>query len=201
MAATALRLSSEEFLAWEAEQPVKHEYHYGEVFAMAGGSPEHARIGANVAFSLERQIRGGPCKVFSSDLAVELDEAGHFAYPDVTVVCGDVRVRPDSHVVQNPTLVAEVLSPSTAAWDRTGKLRKYLAMPSVQEVLLVETAWQAAEVYRRDAEGWRFLYPDPEGVIALPSVGATLALGDLYDGADVPSEMPSPPAEARERPG
>ncbi len=118
-------MTPEEFLAWEDAQPVRHEYYYGEVFAldadgpdvdphgMAGGSVSHSRVTSNASFALERQLRGGPCRVFSPDLRVARDAAGHYGYPDVTVVCGAVETRPGTQTVTNPTLVVDVLSPAT----------------------------------------------------------------------------------------
>jgi Uma2 family endonuclease len=200
-AATRRTLTPEDFLAWEADQLEKHEFYFGEVFGMAGGTPDHARIILNTAFVLESALRGSGCRAFSSDLAVELDAAGHFAYPDVTVICGEVQLRPDSHVVQNPTLIVEVLSPSTERWDQGGKLRSYRALPSVQAVLLVASAHRSAELYQRDRDSWRLVDPDAEGRLTIEAVGATLSMADLYDGVEVPDRPAWPSPEETERRG
>ena len=197
--ATTTRMTPDEFFAWEAEQLDKHEYYYGEVFpfgggieAMAGGSTAHALITSNAAIEIGSQLRGGPCRAYSPDLAVQIDAAGHFAYPDLTVVCGEPVTREGSHVVENPTLVLEVLSPSTEAWDRGGKFEAYLSVPSIQTVVLVASTSRRVEVFSRDGAEWRLAQPDAEGQVALPALGIGLSLDGLYDGVDVPDRPPHP---------
>lgn len=198
----ARQMTPEEFLAWEDEQPVRHEYYYGEVFAldgdpsdpqaMAGGSVAHSLITSNAARALGNALRGGPCRVFSPDLRVARDAAGHYGYPDVTVVCGAVELLPGTQTVANPTLVVEVLSPSTEGWDRGGKLDAYRRMPTVQTIVLVGSTGRSVEVFTRDGDGWRLATPDADGRVALGAVAATLTLDDLYDGVELPERMPHP---------
>jgi Uma2 family endonuclease len=195
-------MTPQEFDAWEDEQPVRHEYYYGEIFAldadpsepeaMAGGSVAHSLITSNASFALKSALRGGPCRVFSPDLRVARDAAGHYGYPDVTVVCGAVAILPGTQIVTNPTLVVEVLSPSTEVWDRGGKLDAYRRMPTVQTVVLVGSTGRSVEVFTRDGDGWRLATPGAEGRVALGAVAATLSLDDLYDGVDLPERPPHP---------
>lgn len=195
-------MTPEEFLAWEDAQPVRHEYYYGEVFAldgddagpeaMAGGSVAHSQITANVSAALHAQLRGTPCRVFSPDLRVARDAAGHYGYPDVTVVCGRVETLPGTQTVTNPTLVAEVLSPATETWDRGGKLDAYRRMPSVQTVVLVGSTARTVEVFTRDGDGWHLAGPGAGGAVSLGRVPATLRAADVYDGVDVPERPPHP---------
>jgi len=176
-------LSPADFFAWEAEQTEKHEYHYGEVFSMAGGSPEHALIGMNAGAQLVAQLAGGPCRVFSSDLAVELDDAGRFCYPDVTVVCGTLVRSVHGPAATNPTLVVEVLSPATAADDRGGKAEAYRRLPSVQAIVFVESERAHADAFVREGERWIVAEPDADGRLALGV--ATLDVPALFDGLDL----------------
>lgn len=183
--ATRSPLTPSEFFAWEAEQLDKHEFFYGEVFSMAGGTPEHALIIANVLIQLGGGLRGGPCRVYASELAVEIDAAGHFSYPDATVVCGPVGRSEHGPAVTNPTVVVEVLSPSTAAWDRGGKLERYRRIPSLQAVVFVETDRVHADAVVRDGDRWMILDPDADGRLVLDAVGVSLDVAALYEGAEL----------------
>ena len=202
-AARKPRMTPEEFFAWEAEQLHKHEYYYGEVFPtgaaaeitpenMAGGSISHALISTNAAVGIGSQLRGGTRRMFSSDLAVELDNAGHYVYPDLTVVCGTVETGRSPHVATNPTLVLEVLSPSTEKWDRGGKFEAYRRLPSLQTVVFVASTWRRVEVFTREGNSWRLAEPGDEGTVALGEIPAELSLATIYDGVDLPDRPPAP---------
>ncbi|MEM1118574.1 MAG: Uma2 family endonuclease [Bacteroidota bacterium] len=184
---TAVRtsLTASEFFAWEAEQLDKHEFYHGEVFSMAGGTPEHALIGANAVANLAGRLRGGPCRVFSSDLAVELEPGGHYAYPDVTVVCGPVERSEQGPAVTNPTVVVEVLSPSTAGWDRGGKAEAYRRIPSLQAIVFVATDRRQVEALAREGGRWVLVEPTDAGVLPLDAIEAGLDVGALYEGVDL----------------
>lgn len=184
-------LSPEAFFAWEAEQTEKHECHYGELFSMAGGSPEHALIGLNAGAQLVAHLAGGPCRVFSSDLAVELDAAGRFCYPDVTVVCGTLVRSIHGPAATNPTLVTEVLSRATAAYARGSTAEAYRRLPSVQAIVFVETERAHADAFVREGERWIVAEPDADGHLALGV--ATLDVPALYDGLDLSGDGPLPP--------
>lgn len=190
-AASRLALTADTFFAWEAEQDVRHEFYYGEIFAMAGGQPVHALLAARVIRQLGNRLDGTPCEPYSSDLAVELDAAGHYGYPDVTVVCGEIAVSRHGPAVTNPTLVVEVLSPGTAAWDLGGKADAYRRLPSLQEVVFVATDRPHAHALRRDGDHWRLV--DPEGGrLPLGSLDGALDLDALYDGVSL--DAPPRPA-------
>ena len=180
-----------EFFEWEAEQLDKHEFYHGEVFSMAGGTPEHALVSANTIGQLVAQLAGGPCRAFSSDLAVEVDEGNHYCYPDLTVVCGPVLRSEHGPAVTNPTVVVEVLSPSTAGWDRGGKLERYRRVPSLQAVVFVSTDHQHAEAIVRDGERWVLLDPDADRQLPLDALGVTLDVPALFEGTDLPVDLPS----------
>src|SRR5262249_44191428 len=155
----------------------------GELFAMAGGSEEHSLIAVNVCIELGLQLREHPCKVYNSDLRVQVAEEGPYTYPDVTVVCGEARFA-DAEVdtLLNPTVIVEVLSPTTEAWDRSGKFEQYQQMASLQEYVLIAQDRPRVERYARQGEGeWLLTVASGlEGVIALPSIGCELALREVY---------------------
>ena len=177
------RYSFAEYVRVEQGSTIKHEFLDGEIYAMAGGTPEHAVIAANVIAALHRQLVGSGCQVYSSDLRIRVSATGLTTYPDVSVVCGARETDPDDqNTVVNPRLIIEVLSPSTAAYDRCEKLRHYQQIESLREVVLVDHASRSLEVARRVGASFeRFEHRGSEP-LALSAVAATLSLGDVYLG-------------------
>src|SRR5262245_30524586 len=134
------RFSFEEYLAFEEVSNVKHEFLDGQVWAMAGGTPDHAAICANITTALSNQLRDKPCRVYSSDLRVRVRATGLGTYPDVTVIFDRFESDPSDpkgNTAVNPRVIVEVLSPSTQQYDRGEKLDHYKQIPSLQEVVLV----------------------------------------------------------------
>jgi Uma2 family endonuclease len=179
-------LSPEEYLAAERAAEDKSEYVDGLMYAMAGSSLRHNLIVANVIVSLGVQLKNRPCGVFPSDLKVRVPDSRKFFYPDVSVICGEPEFADDQRdVILNPIVVVEVLSESTAAFDRGKKFQSYQQIPSLQEYLLVSQEEFLVEHYLRQANN-RWLYTQTGGTgetIALPSVECRLALRDVYDKA------------------
>ena len=177
------RFDAPAYLAWEAGQADKHEYVDGEVFAMAGASDAHVTISLNLAMALRRHLRGGPCSVFISDMKLQVAEDNAFFYPDVFVTCAEAD-RAQSHYKSAPTLVAEVLSPSTSAFDRGAKFAAYRKLPSLREYALVDTERQSIDLFRRDEGGHWVLYPFEAGhTVEFASVGLSVPLTQLYEDA------------------
>ena len=178
------RFTFKEYVRLEAEGPVKHEFWQGEVHAMTGGAPEHAALSGRLAGILAAAVRGGPCDVFTSDLRVRVPASGLSTYPDLTVVCQPWERDPeDENTVVNPRLVVEVLSDSTAAYDRGEKLAQYQRVPSLMEVLLVAHDSQRLELWRRDrANRWVLMVATARQQLELESVRATLDVGEVYRG-------------------
>jgi Uma2 family endonuclease len=176
--------SFSEYLRVEEGSTVKHEFLDGEIFAMAGGTPEHAAVAANVIAALHRQLAGSGCRVYTSDLRVRVSATGLTTYPDVTVVCGERETDPqDANTVINPTLIVEVLSPSTAAYDRGEKLAHYQQIPSLREVVLIDHAEQLIEVLRRTQTGFVRTEHRSREPVLLAAVSAELTLEAVYSGA------------------
>ncbi len=181
--------SYQTYLEHEASSNVKHEFVDGEIYAIAGGTVGHAIMAMNVGASLVTQLHDRPCVVASSDLKVRVLATGMTGYPDVTVICGPVERDPVGRdVVLNPTLVVEVTSGSTEDWDRGEKLEQYKQIPDLQECVLVSHRQHRIEVVRRTAEGtWTTDTAGPGEVLRLTSVGATLAVDEIYRNVEIPA--------------
>lgn len=169
-----------EFLAWERGQLERHVYIRGEVFAMAGGSPRHSRISARVIARLDAGLAGKPCDVHTSDLRLGVGD--QFVYADAVVVCRPTQLRPHTNdVVVNPTVVVEVLSKSTEAYDRGDKQAAYLTIPSLAHLVLVSQREPRVELYTRQPDGsFRFTVHGAGATIELDRVGLVLAVDEIY---------------------
>jgi Uma2 family endonuclease len=178
------RFTFAEYIRLEESSSAKHEFWRGEVYAMAGGTPEHAALAGRLATALGEAVRGGQCDVFTSDLRVRVQTSGLATYPDLTVVCRPWERDPeDRNTVVNPRLVVEVLSDSTAAYDRGEKLAEYQRIPSLLEVLLVAHDDRRLELWRRADDGhWSLLVASAGESLELASVPVHLDVDALYGG-------------------
>lgn len=178
------RFSFAEYVELEEGSGVKHEYLDGQVYAMSGGSPEHAGVTANVTRLLGNALEGQPCRVFSPDLRVRAQSSGLGTYADVTVVCGRLLFDPEDpkqHTVLNPTVLVEVLSPSTEDYDRGEKLGHYKGMASVREVVFVAIDRHEIEVVRREQDGtWSRHVSQGGESVHLTSIDRDLAVDRVY---------------------
>ena len=176
-------MSPEAFFAWEETQDVRHEYVDGRLTAIPVGTRIHSRLGTNLVVLLGETLRGTPCQVHGPDMRVAVTPT-RFVYPDLSVVCGDETFFDARETtLANPTLVVEVLSPSTALADRGSKFEAYRGVASLREVVFVEPGRQSVEVYRRGAP-WT-LHEAENGVVALDSVGVSLEVAAVYAGTGV----------------
>ena len=174
------RYTYQEYLAFERCANVRHEFFDGEIDAMAGGTPAHAAICANLAFLLGAQLRGKGCQAHTSDLRIRVLETGLATYPDVTVVCGRREIDPeDRNTVTNPRMLVEVLSPSSAAYDRGEKLAHYQRIASLREILLVAHDERLIEIGRRGEDGAWSRHEARSGNVSLTSVPCTLAVDEV----------------------
>ncbi len=184
-------LTSEEYLVQERAAEGRSEYFNGLVIAMAGGTMDHALIAGEIQYRLRGQIEGRPCLVFNSDMKVRIDRANVFRYPDVSALCGPVLLHDrERDAFCNPALIVEVLSSSTAKKDRGEKFALYRLLDSLVEYLLVEQKSQRAELFRKLPDGrWTTqVFSEPDDLIELASIGATLRLADVYSKVPVPLE-------------
>ena len=175
-----------EYLGFEASSNVKHEFLGGQIYAMAGGTPEHAALAAAVTGLLFGQFRGGECRAYDSDLRVRTP-SGLATYPDVTVICGPShRDAIDPQAVTNPTLIVEVLSRSTEEYDAGDKFEHYKTLQSLRQYVLVSHRERSVEVWTRDDAGWRRAVVR-EGDVAKLVIDAGLDVRVLYDAAAEPA--------------
>ena len=171
-------ITEEEYLAEEKEREFKCEYIDGEIYAMAGASRNHQRLIAALSALIYRHLQATPCEVFSSDMKIRADKGNKYFYPDVIVACekeGDG----DSHFLELPRIIVEVLSNSTRSYDKTFKRLVYQAIPSLEEYVLIEQDSVKIEVARK-SENWvsnvYFLGDD----VRFESIDLTLSVADIY---------------------
>jgi Uma2 family endonuclease len=187
-------LTPEEYLEIERKAEFKSEYCDGKMFAMAGAGEDHNLLVVNLIVGLHDQLQSRPCRVYPSDMRVRVRATGLYTYPDVVVVCGAPQFLDEQRdTLLNPTLLIEVLSPSTEAYDRGRKFEYYRLIESLHEYLLVASDRVHAELYTRQPDGrWLFASADRlEDSIDLQSVGCRLALADLYERIDLPGFQPA----------
>ena len=178
----SLRLTFEEYVAWERTQEEKHDYVHGEVFPMSGASRVHAEITGNLYLALRLAFRGTDCRVYASEMRTEVEAGGRYTYPDLCAVCGEARfLGPKETTLTNPALVVEVLSDSTEAYDAGEKLSAYRAMPSLREIVHVRQDRRAATAYRRGGDGRWTIEDVTGGPLTLESVGVEVPFDDLYE--------------------
>jgi Uma2 family endonuclease len=177
-------LSPEEYLALERQAEFKSEYFNGSAYAMSGASLNHNKIVANIISELVQQLRGRPCSALPSDIKVRMPDSRKFFYPDVSVVCGEPQFHDErTDVILNPVLIIEVLSESTAAFDRGDKFQAYQQMESLKEYLLISQDKRVVEHYvRQTREVWNYTAAvGLESSLYLPSIECTLRLEAVYD--------------------
>lgn len=180
---TQTHYTAEEYLTLERSAPYKSEFHDGQIYAMTGASRKHNLITVNIARELSIQLKKRPCEAYINDMRVKSAEARNYYYPDIAVVCGAPQFE-DAQVdtLLNPTLLIEVLSPSTEAYDRGGKFAHYRKIPSLREYLLVTQDQPGIERYMRQGDFW--ILSEAIGLEAsmpLESIDCILSLSEVYD--------------------
>jgi Uma2 family endonuclease len=173
-----------EYLAFERGNEGRHAFIDGEIFAMGGASRNHNLITSSVIATLYSQLRGKGCETYPSDMKVRTPATGSYAYPDVTVVCGEARFADDQRdVLLNPTLIVEVLSPATEAFDRGVKFQRYRELNSLREYILIAQDRPFIERFVRLDDGtWRLSEASgPGATVDLTAIACQLALADVYE--------------------
>ena len=178
------RFSFAEYAQLVEDKGMKLEFLDGQVWAMSGGTPEHARVTANVATLLSTALRDRPCAVYSPDLRVRSKVTGLGTYADATVICGEIELDPEDpkrHTALNPRVLVEVLSPSTEEYDRGAKLDHYKTIPALREILLVAHDKQEVEHIRRLEDGtWSRQVVSEHGVVQSVALEIDLPLDEIY---------------------
>ena len=179
--ALQLPMTAEEFLAWDKNQAERWEFVAGEVFAMTGASTPHVTVAMNVAFALRQHLRGTPCRTYINDNKLRVEASNAYYYPDVMVTCSASDAQ-DPLIQREPTLLVEVLSPSTASDDRGGKFHAYRTLPTLREYLLIDPSTRHSDLYRLGSEGLWVLHPAaPTDSVHLASVELTISAAVLWD--------------------
>ena len=172
--------SAADYLQWEATQPDRHEFIDGEVFAMAGAEDRHVTVGGNLYMALRQHLSGSPCRTFMSDMKLHVAAANQYFYPDVMVTCSE-QDKTTPLVKSEPKLLVEVLSPSTAAYDRGLKFSCYRALPSLREYALIDLDSRTTDCYRKGDDGLWVLHPFASGeTVELASVALTVSAAALF---------------------
>ena len=175
-------ISLEEYLKFEETSEIKHEYYQGAINALTGATENHCLIVMAVGSSLGVQLEGKSCRLYPGDFRLKIEAVKLYTYPDLSVICGETQLadrRKDTFL--NPTLLVEVLSESTEAYDRGKKAGFYRTIPSLQEYLLIAQDSPHVEHYRRHNQGWLLTeYAALDEVVRLEAIGCTLSLAAIY---------------------
>lgn len=180
-------LTPEEYLKIERQAEYKSEYFAGEMFAMAGAVEAHNLICWSILGQLYQQMRQRPCRAYPSDMRVRVSATGLYTYPDIVALCGEpIFIDDHNDTLLNPSVIVEVLSPSTEAYDRGRKFEHYRSIESLAEYLMVASDRMHADLYRRQPDGLWVLSPagEPGDSLELRSIGCALQLADLYEKVD-----------------
>lgn len=190
MKAAALAwIDEDDYLRWEAAQPTRHEYVDGQIYAKTGASLRHNVIAGNVYTLLRHHLCGTPCRTFLTDVKLRVAKQRCIYYPDVMVTCDPrhQQVEPGDVMVEQPRLVVEVLSATTAATDRREKWHAYRTLPSLQEYVLIEQDRPAITIHRRDGDiGWQWIELQPGDPVEFASVELVTDFAAIYAESGVP---------------
>ena len=176
-----------EYLEMEHHAADKHEYYRGEIFAMSGAKHTHNVVVRNIYFALGRKLAGKPCQPLGSDSRIHIPANSLFTYPDISVICGEPQfLNDDQWNILNPTMIVEVLSPSTRSYDRGDKFKLYRDIPTLRDYVLVDADQVGIEQYIMNTYGqWQLTeYKHIEETLRLKSLGLSLKLADVYEGVD-----------------
>ena len=186
-------LTAAEFPVWEAAQVERHEFVGGEIFAMAGAEDRHVTVAGNLYITLRQHLDGTPCRTFRSDMRLQVSSANSYFYPDVMVTCSQMDAASPMSKSQ-PVLLAEILSASTAAYDRGEKFAHYRRIATLQEYVLIDLDTRLTDVYRKGADGMWVLHPfEGTQTLQLASVNLEITAQALFAEVEPrPSTTPAP---------
>jgi Uma2 family endonuclease len=187
------RFTSEQYLALERKADVKSEYCNGHIIAMAGVSRQHSMIAGNGYRKIGNQFEDRPCEVHVSDMRVRVSPTGLYTYPDVVAVCGEAEFEDDKvDTLLNPTMIVEVLSPTTEAYDRGDKFAQFRQLTSLREYVLIAQNKVLVERYTRQGEEWLLKeFRSLDESLRLDSIDCEISLRDIYNKVDFPPERPA----------
>ncbi len=180
------RMSPSDFLEWERKQEDKHEYAGGQIFAMAGASVNHNKILANVIGRTWNHLQGKDCNIYPSDLRIAVKSKNSFFYPDATIICGEPEFDDDniSDTVKNPSVIFEILSPSTEDYDIGKKLFFYMQIDSLRQYIIIDSRSTHLRITTKTENGnWKFQeLTEKNNTLSIESININLELSEIYDG-------------------
>lgn len=174
----------EEYLQMEEQSVEKHEYYQGEIFAMAGAKVTHNIIAANILVALSVKLKGKPCKPFNSDQSIHVKKNSLFTYPDISIICNEIETLDhNERNILNPTVIVEVLSPSTKNYDRGDKFKLYRDLPTLKEYILVDSESTSVENFFINASGhWELVeYKTIDDTLSIKTIQTALTLKEIYE--------------------
>lgn len=176
-------VSADHYLAWESQQPYKYELIDNRIYPMTGASVLHNYISVKLAVALDSRLSEKGCAVYTSDMRVQVEDAGTYTYPDLVVLCSEPRLRPyaDQDTLLNPTLLFEILSPSTELIDRNQKREQYLRIPSLEGYFLVTQDKPLIEAYTRSDDEWATCdHAGLDSSLVIPPLDCEIPLSEVY---------------------
>jgi len=182
------KFTIEEYLQMEEASKQKHEYYQAEIFAMSGAGVEHNIIAGNIFSEAKQRMKGKSCRPFNSDQRIHIPHNSLFTYPDISIVCGQiVTLDADNWNILNPTVIIEVLSPSTKNYDRGGKFKLYRGIPTLKEYILVDSESISIEVFCINSSGhWELAeYKDSGDSLVISSVQLSIPVVEIYEGTQL----------------
>ena len=194
------RYTIDEYLQFEEKSEIRHEFYKGEIYAMAGGTVNHNLLIDNVKDRLKTELKGKSCRVFSENMKVDVLSDGYMPYPDVLVTCHPFDLRGDNLIIRQPRLLVEVLSKSTASYDRGFKWQKYRKLPSLWYYMLIDQYSTTVELYSRieETNEWiNTIYENREDTIVLSRLDAEMTVGAIYDDIELVPIADDIPADDR----
>jgi Uma2 family endonuclease len=185
-------LTAEEYLEYEKAADWKHEYYMGEVFAMAGAGMRHNIIFSNVFIQIGIHLKGKPCRPYGSDMRIHIPQNTLFTYPDISIICGElVPSDKDNDTATLPSVLIEILSPSTRNYDRGVKFKLYRDIPSLKEYILIDSESVGIEAFRINDQGhWELEeYKTSPETLIVHTIKASLPLTEIYEGTKLVSSQ------------
>lgn len=177
------RYSPEEYVALERVSEQRHQFYRGQIFAMSGGNARHSRVSVNLVRHLDQRLQGGDCEVYDKDMRIKVNANGLYTYPNASVVCGNAQFEDEKKdTLLNPLVIFEVLSPSTADYDRGTKFELYRGLASLREYVIVAQEQAYIEHHVKQPDG-SWLLSEIRGLeqsLSVVAAGCTLPLGDIY---------------------
>lgn len=189
------RYTPQEYYALERRAAYKSEYYKGEIFAMSGGTARHSLISLNIAGEIRQRLKGKPCRAYESNLRLKVAATGLRTYPDASIYCGPLQFDDEDPGVEtavNPTVLFEVLSKSTEAYDRGEKADHYRQIATLRAYVLVSQSAAHVEIYQRQPDGNWLLHVEKSlgATLPIPAIGVELPLTEIYDGVDFSTALP-----------